>query len=105
MPADPSRLHAALDAIEAELDRLYPRLPEPTADDVANGGAFGMATMAFPQWLRYVFVPIARRRVADGDLPSGSSVAAQAVREFDGFDAASELIGLLAGFDALVEGR
>lgn len=103
VPADSLRLTAALDAIEAELDRLFPGLPEPTAEQRAGGGAFGLATMAFAQWLRFVFVPIARERVGSGDLPAGSAVAAQAVREFDGDDRAATLIGLLADFDALVE--
>ena len=108
MPADrPSTtsLYTALDTIQAELERLFPGLPEPTAADVANGGAFGAATMAFAQWLRFVFVPIARRRVSAGDLPGDSSVAAQAVREFDGFPDATGLIGMLAEFDAIVAGR
>lgn len=105
MPASPPQLTAALDAIEAELDRLYPMLPEPSPDDIANGGPFGMATMAFPQWLRFVFAPIARQRIAERDLPASSSLAAHAVREFDGQPEATALIDLLAVFDGLVEDR
>ena len=106
MSADPGArrraLSLALDAIDTELAQRYPGLPEPSPDDVANGGAFGIATMAFPQWLRFVFVPVARRRIADDDLPSASAVAAQAVRELDGDDRATPLLGLLADFDLLV---
>lgn len=95
-------LLALLDAIEAELVRRWPELPEPTPEAIEHGGAFGLATMAYAQWLRFVFVPIARRRVADGDLPGGSAVAVQAVREFDGDDDAAALITLLGRFDAMV---
>lgn len=95
-------LATALDAIEAELDRLYPGLPEPTPEEIAEGGAFGVETMVFPQWLRFVFAPIARLRLAGGDLPASSAVGAQAVREFDGDDEAAQLVDLLAEFDALI---
>lgn len=99
-----AELVAQLDAIERELDRRYPGMPEPTAQQIAEGGAFGLASMAFAQWLRFVFVPIARQRIAERDLPASSSVAAQAVREFDGDDSADELVSLLARFDEIVEG-
>ena len=105
MRADMSRLTAALDEIEAEILSLYPELPEPSATDIAEGGAFGMATMAFPQWLRYVFVPAARQRIADDELPAQSSVGAHAVREFDGDNRADRLVGLLTSFDWLVIAR
>lgn len=97
---DAAPVLATLDAIEAELVRLWPDLPEPTPEAVAAGGPFGLATMAYAQWLRFVFVPIARRRVTEGDLPRGSQVAVQAVREFDGDHDAEPLIALLARFDA-----
>lgn len=100
MTTDATDLLALLDAIEAELVRRWPGLPAPTPDEIANGGAFGLATMAFAQWLRFVFVPVARQRLADGDLPASSHVAAQAVREFDGDHEAAPLLGLLGRFDA-----
>lgn len=60
-------------------------LPRPPESAFENMGAFGMNTMAFATWLRWVFVPNVEARIAsDGPWPSSSSVAAQAVREFDG---------------------
>ena len=65
--------------------------------------AFAMDTMTFSQWLQFIFVPRVREAVASGEFPSSSSVATQAIREFDGDDTASHLITLLADFDALFE--
>ena len=43
-----------------------------------------MDTMAFEQWLQFVFFPRVREMVAArGAFPPYSQVAAQAVREFD----------------------
>lgn len=102
MSAAVDPLSRTLDSIESELARLWPDLPEPSGDDVAGGGAFGHATMAFPQWLRFVFLPAARERIASGDLPGSSQVGAQAVRELDGYPEADTLVGLLSEFDVQV---
>ena len=102
MAAERSVLDGLLDRVEAALLRHWPELPEPTAEAIATGGAFGSATMAYPQWLRYVFVPAARVRIATGDLPTTSSLGVQAVREFDGVDELRELTDLLGAFDVAV---
>ena len=99
--ADATAVAAMLAEIEAELTARYPDLPEPTAEQVEQGGAFGGQTMAFVQWLRFVFVPAVTARLADGDLPATSEVGAYAVRELDGDPDAGTLIGLLSDFDAL----
>jgi uncharacterized protein YqcC (DUF446 family) len=99
--ADVAEVEAALGRIEAELLARYPDLPEPTAEQIARGGAFGGQTMAFVQWLRFVFVPAVKARLADGDLPATSEVGAYAVRELDGDPRASTLVALLSDFDAL----
>lgn len=105
MAADEPRLIAAIDAVQAELEARFPGIPEPTEQQIAEGGAFGLRTMAFVQWLRFVFVPVARRRIAEHDIPSQSMVGAQAVREFDGQPDCDHLVGLLSEFDAIIEGR
>jgi uncharacterized protein YqcC (DUF446 family) len=67
--------------------------------------AFAGDTMAFQQWLQFVFVPRVREIVAArGPFPPRSQVAVQAVREFDGVDDASHLIALLAEFDFMFQG-
>ena len=63
--------------------------------------AFGIDTMTFRQWLQFVFIPNVREAVADNSLPDSSSVATQAVREFDTVPEANRLVVLLSDFDAL----
>ncbi len=70
---------------------------------LAYSEAFAMDTMAFPQWLQFVFVPRVRDAIACDDFPSSSSVGTQAVRELDGDPGASRLVSLLSEFDALFE--
>jgi uncharacterized protein YqcC (DUF446 family) len=67
--------------------------------------AFAMDTMAFSQWLQFVFLPRVREIVAGGgSLPGASNVAAQAVREFDGMqDSAGPVLDALIAFDALFD--
>ena len=68
--------------------------------------AFGADTMAFSQWLQFVFVPNAREAVAGKrPLPRRSMVGAQAVREFDGSEEAENLCSLLSSFDVAISGR
>lgn len=57
--------------------------------------------MTFSQWLQFIFFPNVKSAVGNGKFPSSSQVAAQAVREFDGLDDASNLITILSDFDAL----
>lgn len=102
VPSDDRPIPTLLDQIEAELTRCWPELPEPSPDAVAHGGAFGAATMAFPQWLRFVFLPAARTRFATGQLPRSSALATQAIREFDGQHELDDLIALLAELDQAV---
>ena len=66
--------------------------------------AFAMDTMAFSQWLQFVFIPRVRSLLENGgQWPPSSHVGAQAVREFDGVNEASDLVSLLSEFDALFD--
>jgi uncharacterized protein YqcC (DUF446 family) len=68
--------------------------------------AFALDTMAFSQWLQFIFIPRVRALIQTrSEFPSNSSVGAQAVREFDGFEEAAELILILSEFDALFRSR
>ena len=99
-------LAAQLDSIEAELRRLgwWQAAIEPERMNFTR--AFAGDTMAFSQWLQFVFLPNARGVVTGGGaLPPGSMVAAQAVREFDGQDEAGPLCTLLARFDQSIVTR
>jgi uncharacterized protein YqcC (DUF446 family) len=92
------------DQIQAEMRRigLWQNQPlHPEQMDFKQ--AFAMDTMAFSQWLQFIFLPRVREAAESNNFPRSSSVGAQAVREFDGFTEADQLITLLSEFDALFE--
>lgn len=77
-------------------------VPAPSEADLDGMGAFGQGTLAFEQWLRWVFVPTVEDRLASGGpWPSVSMVGAQAVREFDGRHEAAGVCEALSEFDTL----
>lgn len=68
--------------------------------------AFGMDTMAYSQWLQFIFIPRVRGIVDEGgEFPSESNVGVQGVREFDAHPDASDLVTLLSEFDELISAR
>src|SRR5271155_3420084 len=90
-------------AIEAEMKSIgmwqAPPLP-PAAMNFHK--AFAIDTMAYSQWLQFVFVPRVNQLVAtNGKFPSESNVGIQGIREFDGDNKAANLVTLLCEFDAL----
>jgi uncharacterized protein YqcC (DUF446 family) len=90
--------------IEDEMRRIGLWQSEPLRpDQLSFKQAFAMDTMTFSQWLQFVFLPRVREAAAGDRFPAGSSVAAQAVREFDGDPGAGDLIKLLSEFDALFD--
>jgi len=96
-------VEARLTAIEAEMKRrgLWQSNPL-TPEQYEFQQAFALDTMAFSQWLQFIFIPRVRNIIQTRDeFPSSSSVGAQAVREFDGYDEASKLTSMLSEFDAL----
>jgi uncharacterized protein YqcC (DUF446 family) len=100
---DPKTVERHLDAIEAEMKRAGLWQSEPLPEDAYQfRQAFAMDTMAFSQWLQFIFVPRVRQIIGTGEaFPSTSMVGAQAVREFDTVPEAGELVRLLSEFDAL----
>lgn len=105
MPPDYAVVQAKLDAIEAEMKRggfwqAAPLKPEQYHFE----RAFALDTMAFAQWLQFIFVPRVRAIIDQrGQFPAQSMVGAQAAREFDGVAEANELVRLLSEFDALFD--
>jgi uncharacterized protein YqcC (DUF446 family) len=98
------RLGALADQIQGELERLGLWQADPPSEDaVLAGGAFGMESVAFEAWIQVVFVR-RLRSVADGSLsvPSSSSVAVYAVREWDGATDRDHLLDLLTQVDDAV---
>ncbi len=92
------------DAIEAEMRRIglwqdMPLKPE----QYQFQRAFAGDTMAFPQWLQFIFLPRVRDIIAKhGQFPASSQVAAYAIREFDTYPQdTSRLHQLLYDFDRM----
>ena len=90
--------------IEAEMRRIgywqnQPLQPE----QMQFKQAFAMDTMAFTQWLQFVFLPRVREAAATNRFPSGSSVGTQAIRELDTAPNSDNLTKLLMEFDALFD--
>jgi uncharacterized protein YqcC (DUF446 family) len=95
------RLDAVIDAMRRADMWDIARPADAAFEDM---GAFGMRTMAFAQWLRWVFVPNALTSIAsNGPWPESSSVAVQATREGDTDDHVASVAPALADFDALFE--
>ena len=84
-PPDYAVVAAKLDEIETEMRRIGMWQEQPLRPEQYDfTRAFGMDTMAFDQWLQFIFIPRAREIVAArGKFPPYSQVSAQAVREFD----------------------
>jgi uncharacterized protein YqcC (DUF446 family) len=92
--------------IEAEMKRIGYWSADPLPEQAYQfQQAFAMDTMAFSQWLQFIFIPRVHQVLEEhGAFPSGSMVAAQAVREFDGDGDTGQLISLLSEFDDLFPG-
>jgi uncharacterized protein YqcC (DUF446 family) len=65
--------------------------------------AFAMDTLAFSQWLQFIFIPRVKSMLETGEkFPRDSQNGAQAVREFDGDDVAQGLVALISEFDEII---
>lgn len=92
------------DRIEAELKHIGCWQDEPLRpEQLQFSKAFAVDTMAFAQWLQFIFLPRVREAAASNRFPSSSSVGARAVREFDTVPNADALLTLLVQFDELFD--
>ena len=96
-----------IDALEAEMKRIgWWEAQPPPPEKMQFRQAFGMDTLAFSQWLQWVFLPAARSMLAgERPLPPSSMVGVHAVRELDGDDAAQSVVSILIRIDAAVNGE
>jgi uncharacterized protein YqcC (DUF446 family) len=87
--------------IEAEMKRIGYWQESPLPAEAYNFQlAFAMDTMAYSQWLQFVFIPRVHSIVESrGVFPPSSSVGTQGLREFDGDGNALQLVSLLCRFD------
>ncbi len=93
-----------IDVIEAELRRIgYWQAAALQPEQYDFRAAFGADTMAFHQWLQFIFIPNVRAIIAQrGAFPAVSQVGGYAVREFDtAGDEVAQLTTLLTEFDRL----
>jgi uncharacterized protein YqcC (DUF446 family)/Tfp pilus assembly protein PilF len=102
---DKSEVRARLDAVVAAMKQTHAwEIERPRDEAFVDMGAFGMQTMAFEQWLKFVFVPNVEKLLeSNGPWPEKSMVATQATREGDGNPLVAELVPSLRAFDALFE--
>jgi len=110
----PEILEAArltLERIEAEMKRIgfWSENPPPLLE-MANRGELRtyLDAPSFEQWLQCVFLARARAAVRNDTLPSSSSVAEMARRQYDDHSQVPEtqpLLKLLRAFDVLVDQR
>ena len=92
----------ALEALLKELHRCREQPLPATAFE--NMGAFGENTMTFDQWMQFVLVPRLRGIVREREeFPSGSDLAAYAVRALDGDPDGKRFHDRLYEIDGLVE--
>ena len=89
--------------IEDEMKRIGLWRDEPLREEQYEfRQAFAMDTMTLSQWLQFIFVPKVKAIIAaGGEFPGKSQVGAHALREFDAWNDAERLLGLLSEFDAL----
>ncbi len=92
-----------IQAIEEEMKRIGFYQTEPLRDEQWNfKEAFAMDTMAYQQWLQFVFIPRVKEIIeSNGEFPKTSMVGVQAMREFNGDPSAGKLISMLGEFDRM----
>jgi uncharacterized protein YqcC (DUF446 family) len=101
------RIQAKIAEIEHEMKRIGYWQSDPLRPEQYEfRSAFAMDTMAFSQWLQFIFIPRAKNMLETGEkFPPDSQNGAQAVREFDGDDRAQGLVALLSEFDEIIRSR
>jgi len=99
------KIKTKIEQIENEMKRIKLWQEEPLPPEQYDfRQAFAMDTMAFSQWLQFIFIPRVQQLVeSKGPFPSESNVGVQALREMDGFYEANELVRMLSEFDQLFE--
>lgn len=100
-PAPRATFGEFADRIETELRALGAWGSPPPDGPVTS--AFGLADMAFTQWLEHVLCARLREVAAgSSEPPDRSDVAVQAVRELDGWPEADRLVEILSALDQYV---
>lgn len=105
MAANPqgNDIQTHFDGIVAEMQAIGMwEIEQPSEEAVENMGAFGEGTMAYAQWLRWIFIPVIEQKLeTGGPWPSESNVGIMAIRNFDGQHELTDLTTKLCEFDQL----
>ena len=90
--------------IEAEMRRIgYWQETPLTVEQYDFHAPFAMDRMDFTQWLQFILIPRVKTIVEKREaFPKTSSVAVQAIREYDGVLETDSLISLLNELDQIV---
>ena len=90
--------------VEDEMKRLHMWQKEPLRPEQYKiTKAFGMDSMTFDQWIQFILIPKVQEILdEDGAFPTNSMVGVQALREFDSYPEAGNLVRLLNEFDRLI---
>lgn len=107
MPVD-SRLHRAAE-LTLTIERAmrvggfwHDQPPTPAA--MASRTPFCADTLAFTEWLQFLFIPKMHALIERGDpLPRQSAIAVMAVEKLEDRPERAELIAQLEAFDALIQ--
>jgi uncharacterized protein YqcC (DUF446 family) len=104
MRSTQERVREKIAEIENEMKRIgYWQSDLSQPEQYGFRSAFAMDTMAFSQWLQFIFIPRVKNMLEVGEkFPPDSQNGAQAVREFDGDDRAQGLVALLSEFDEII---
>ncbi len=101
---DRKKVAQEIEKIENEMKRIHMWQDDPLPSEKYEfKEAFASDTMTFNQWLQFIFVPRVHEVLdTNGGFPPRSMVSTKAIREFDGYDEAGELVKLLSEFDDLI---
>ena len=104
MRSTQERVRRKIAEIENEMKRIgYWQSDLLQPEQYGFRSAFAMDTMAFSQWLQFIFIPRVKNMLETGEkFPPESQNGAQAVRESDGDDRAQGLVALLSEFDEII---
>lgn len=103
MPNHLNEVRKKIGEIEDEMKRLHMWQDEPLKlEQYKITKAFGMDSMTFDQWIQFILIPKVREILDEGGtFPANSMVGVQALREFDSYPEAGNLVRLLNEFDSL----
>lgn len=109
MPSTTSYLHALADCVLSiegtmrDAGFWHSEVPSPAA--MASRTPFCADTLAFSEWLQFVFIPRMRSLIeADGALPGASAIAPLAEESLNERPGKQALVEQLRHFDRLVSG-